>query len=38
MIVSNGYAWTRPNHIDTAFASADLFEYKLQLQDRLGDI
>ncbi|VKE62311.1 Uncharacterised protein [Streptococcus pneumoniae] len=31
MIVSNGYAWTRPNHIDTAFASADLFEYKLQL-------
>lgn len=31
MKVSNGYAWTRPNHIDTAFASADLFEYKLQL-------
>lgn len=31
MIVSNGYAWTRPNHIDTAFASADLFEYKLKL-------
>ncbi|HEU8110760.1 hypothetical protein [Streptococcus pneumoniae] len=27
MIVSNGYAWTRPNHIDTAFASADLSEY-----------
>ena len=31
MKVSNGYAWTRPNHIDNAFASADLFEYKLQL-------
>ena len=31
MKVSNGYAWTRPNHIDTAFASADLFEYKLQI-------
>lgn len=30
MTVSNGYAWTRPNHIDDAIAKADFLDYQLK--------